>query len=49
MNKEEIIKLLETLKIEKIKSVVIKYTKEKNYGYGNAEEHTLKIDGDRNE
>lgn len=34
MNKEELIKLLETLEIKEIKSLEIEFYKEKNYGIG---------------
>lgn len=33
MNKEELIKLLETLKLEEIRSLKISYYSEKKYGY----------------
>ena len=44
MKKEELIKLLETLKLEEIKSLKLVYYTEKNYGvYDNRETTTLTI------
>ena len=44
MNKEELIKLLETLELEEIKSLKIVYYTEKHYGmYDNRETTTLTI------
>lgn len=44
MKKENLIKLLETLEIEEIKTLEIEYYIEKNYGvYDNREPITLKI------
>ena len=44
MSKEELIKLLETLNLEEIKSLKLVYYTEKNYGvYDNREATTLTI------
>ena len=44
MNKKELIKLLETLNLEEIKSLKIVYYTEKNYGvYDNRQTTTLTI------
>jgi len=44
MKKEELIKLLETLNIEEIKTLEIEYYTERNYGsYDNRKPTTLKI------
>ena len=44
MKKEEIIKMLETLELDEIKSLKIVYYKEKHYGmYDNREETILTI------
>ena len=44
MNKDELIKLLETLEIEEIKALEIEYYTERNYGvYDNRKPMTLKI------
>lgn len=46
MNKEEIIELIKNLNIEEIKSLVIMYYREKNYGYDTRDIYTLEIKGE---
>lgn len=49
MNKEELIKFIESLKIEEIKKIVIIYFKEKDYGfYPNRKEYKISV-GEKNE
>lgn len=50
MNKEELIKFIESLKIEEIKKVVIIYFKEKDYGYysNNRKEYKISV-GEKSE
>lgn len=47
MTKEELIKLLETLNIEEIKTLEIEYYTEKSYGYNNRETTTIKINKEK--
>lgn len=47
MNKEEIIKIIESLSIEEIKNIVIIYYKEKTYGmYQNRKEYKISVGED---
>lgn len=50
MNKEELIKLIESLSMEEIKKIVIIYFKEKSYGmyYSNRKEYKISV-GEDNE
>lgn len=49
MKKEELIKLLEALKLEEIKSLKIVYYTEKNYGMYNNRETTILSINDKGE
>lgn len=49
MNKEELIKLLETLKLEEVKSLKIVYYAEKNYGMYDNRKATILIINEKGE